>query len=229
MQLNARQLGILRTTTPVKVGLGRPPRGPRKCPAPQDPSPNRTHRGRHSEHRPWNLMTGSGVSRASGIGWWFDSREALRNPLLGIRGPGDLLGHPSIVASSERPCRPQPITSPRPLESPLHWGQALHWGYALHWGHALKGGQVWSWSHLPGLVSEGVWEHLCPENLRGSGWEEGARPPALPKATRRLGPVFSRTDHLGWSRCPRSELCGGSRPRVSSVFPQAPLGAGQAW
>ena len=121
MQLSARQLGILRTTTPVKVGLGPPSRRPRKCPVPQDPCLPRTHRGRHSEHRPWNLMTGSGVSRASGIGWWFDSREALRNPLLGIRGPGNL-GHPSIVASSERPCRP-PVS-----HIPLRLGESLALG-----------------------------------------------------------------------------------------------------
>lgn len=140
MQLNARQLGILRTTTPVKVGLGRPPRGPRKCPAPQDPSPNRTHRGRHSEHRPWNLMTGSGVSRASGIGWWFDSREALRNPLLGIRGPGDLLGHPSIVASSERPCRPPANHIPPPLGESLALGTSPALGICPALGTRPEGG-----------------------------------------------------------------------------------------
>lgn len=130
---------------------------------------------------------------------------------------------PQLLLLQKGLADPQPVTSPCPSESPLHWGHALQWGYALWWG------QVWSWSHLAGLVSEGVWEHLRPENLRRSGWEEGARPPALPKATRRLGPVSSRTDHPGWSKRPRSELCGGPRPRVSSAFPQAPLGPRQAW
>lgn len=39
--MSESQLGILRTITPVKVGLSRLPPRPRKCPAPPGPLPPR--------------------------------------------------------------------------------------------------------------------------------------------------------------------------------------------